>query len=139
MDNPRIPPESGQPGYERRDVNIRAVLWLAVATAVGAGIVHVGLAVLLHGYDVQARRADPQLPPLAAEPSPVRGLRLQATPLADYEHFRQEQKRLASSYGWVDRQQGVVRVPIERAMELYLAHRQPPTESATPAPPEKQP
>lgn len=36
-----------------------------------------------------------------------------------------QQRDRLSRYGWVDRQEGIVHVPIERGMELYLA-RQPP-------------
>jgi hypothetical protein len=54
-----------------------------------------------------------ELPPLGADgerPFATRGLR---------EHRRQEQATL-DSYGWVDRATGIVRVPIERAIELTL-------------------
>lgn len=35
------------------------------------------------------------------------------------------QKRRLESYGWVDRPRGVIHVPIDRAMELYLAGQRP--------------
>ncbi|MEW6272683.1 MAG: hypothetical protein AB1689_25670 [Thermodesulfobacteriota bacterium] len=48
--------------------------------------------------------------------------RLQVDPKLDiYEHRRAEE-RLLSTYGWVDRKAGVVRIPIERAIDL-LAQR----------------
>ena len=34
--------------------------------------------------------------------------------------IRAEQDRMAETYGWVDQSKGVVRLPIERAMELTL-------------------
>jgi cbb3-type cytochrome oxidase subunit 3 len=42
----------------------------------------------------------------------------------------EEWNKTASSYGWVDKEKGVARVPIERAMELELADLR----SKTPAP-----
>jgi hypothetical protein len=33
-----------------------------------------------------------------------------------------EDERVLGSYGWIDAQNGVVRIPIERAMELVLEH-----------------
>ena len=42
----------------------------------------------------------------------------------------EEWKKAASSYGWVDKEKGVARIPIERAMELELAALQ----SKKPAP-----
>ncbi len=35
------------------------------------------------------------------------------------DHREREQAEL-SAYGWIDRQQGIVRLPIERAMELTV-------------------
>ncbi len=35
--------------------------------------------------------------------------------------LRAADRELLSTYGWVDRKQGVTRVPIERAMELIVA------------------
>jgi hypothetical protein len=115
MATPHPPPDPIR-GYETRDVNLRAVLALAIATAMGAVLVQVGLYYLLAGYEAQARRNDTELSPRTQQQSTT----LQSTPLADYERYRREQDRLTTTYGWVDRQQGIVRIPIERAMELYL-------------------
>jgi hypothetical protein len=60
------------------------------------------------------------LPP-AAEP------RLQADPPRDLREHRRREEALLSTAGWVDREAGVVRIPVERAMELVaergLPHR----------------
>jgi hypothetical protein len=127
-------------GYETRDVNIRVVLWLAMATAVGAGLAHVGVYYLMSVYESQARENDPPLSPYAAREAAPPGTPLQAAPLADYEQYRREQERLTSTYGWVNRQQGVVRIPVERAMELYV-ERGPPKPSSPPPdqPPAREP
>lgn len=41
--------------------------------------------------------------------------------LENLAQTRATQRDLASSYGWVNRQEGVVRIPTERAMELAIA------------------
>jgi hypothetical protein len=56
------------------------------------------------GYDLPALGADGE------RPFATRGLA---------EHRREEQETL-DSYGWIDRQAGIVRVPIGRAIELTL-------------------
>jgi hypothetical protein len=38
----------------------------------------------------------------------------------DLEHLRQHEDNLLNNYGWVDPKAGVVRVPIDRAMDLVL-------------------
>lgn len=56
--------------------------------------------------------AEPQ--PLPPEP------RLQVAPSADLEELRAEEDARLSSYGWIDREQQVVHIPIDRAMDILL-------------------
>jgi hypothetical protein len=44
--------------------------------------------------------------------------RLQINPAADLRDLRKWEERRLSGYGWADRTQNVVRLPIERAIEL---------------------
>jgi len=46
---------------------------------------------------------------------------LQVTPAVDLAEVRAAEQRILSSYEWVDRPNGVVRIPIERAIELTAA------------------
>ena len=46
---------------------------------------------------------------------------LQINPSADLAAHRAAEHRQLTSYGWVDRQAGVVRMPIERAMQDVAA------------------
>jgi hypothetical protein len=45
---------------------------------------------------------------------------LQSNGASDMRAFRKEQEEALKTYGWVNRAQGVVRVPIARAMEMVL-------------------
>ena len=47
-------------------------------------------------------------------------LRLQTTAPLDLKRYRADQDKILAGYGWVDPQAGVVRIPVERAMELLL-------------------
>ena len=64
----------------------------------------------------------PRLPP---EP------RLQAHPIKDLEELRKAETELLTTYGWVDKSAGTVRIPVARAIEL-LAQRAGDTGAATP-------
>jgi hypothetical protein len=44
--------------------------------------------------------------------------RLQVSPRRDLQVMRAEEDSVLGSYGWIDRQAGIVRIPIARAMEL---------------------
>ncbi len=70
---------------------------------------------------------------LQPEPSPTASLwaeaerlppqpRLQVVPARDLQTARIDEEALLNSYGWVDPEAGVVRIPIERAIDV-LAQR----------------
>lgn len=96
----------------------------------GAAIVFIALAALgmiavaiLRPLMVKSQESEyPPANPLAASygrsepPAP----RLQVDPALDIFEHRKAEQQVLSSYGWVDRKAGVVRIPIERAMSLLV-------------------
>ena len=46
---------------------------------------------------------------------------LQTMPLADLEALQAAQRARLEEYGWVDKEKGIVRVPIGRAMQIVAA------------------
>ena len=105
--------------YEPRDVNVRALLRLGIFIIISAVIIHAGgwmLFEYLSRSGPHERRpamlfpqGGPQAPP---EP------RLQLAPETDLKQKQAAANELLNSYGWVDRQSGVVRIPIEQAMKM---------------------
>jgi len=66
---------------------------------------------------LESRRAEPPEP------------RLQAHPLRDMHELRATEKSILEGYGWVDRETGVVHIPVARAIEL-TAERGLPSQAA---------
>jgi hypothetical protein len=60
-----------------------------------------------------------------APPAPV----LQTAPIDDLVALRARERSLLETYGWIDKERGIVRIPIEKAMDL-LATRGLPARSA---------
>jgi len=48
--------------------------------------------------------------------------RLQPNPRADLDALRAQEKAVLETYGWIDKGRGIVRIPIEQAIEI-LARR----------------
>jgi hypothetical protein len=46
--------------------------------------------------------------------------KLQVSPAVDLAKFRTEEAAALDNYGWVDKDKGIVRIPIDRAMDLVL-------------------
>jgi hypothetical protein len=108
--------------HEESDVNIRAILGFGVALIGVAAVVHL-LIYALFGYFTSRENAKVLSEyPLAAAagdrlpPEP----RLQTNPRQDLADLRAKEDELLGSYGWVDRNAGVVRIPIDAAMRLTL-------------------
>ncbi len=47
---------------------------------------------------------------------------LQAAPQDDRARYFAEKRRLLDSWEWIDREHGVVRIPIQEAMQIMAAH-----------------
>ncbi len=104
--------------WERRDVDVVGLFLIAAILVIG-GI----FAVLLTGgmlrfLNHQRNVSDKAPPAVAAERADFPLPRLQISPPVDLEKFGAEQNRELTTYGWIDRQKGIVRIPIERAIEL---------------------
>ena len=106
--------------YESYDQRIRPVVTFTIALAALTLLVLWLMKVTSDTFTREALEGSRSIHPLAdatkVELSPEP--RLQETPALDLELFRAREEKELSTYGWIDRPNGVVRIPIERAMEL---------------------
>lgn len=139
-ENGGTPPDVTR-GHETRDISTRVVATFGLSLFLG-GLVVVGVVALLYQeFTRQAERAYPREYPLArvgpAELPPEP--RLQTHPRWDLQRMRAEEDRILDSYGWVDPQRGIVRIPIERAMALLVEQGLPARQGAAPYAPQVSP
>jgi hypothetical protein len=125
MGTPHTKPSSSadradNPGYETEDVKGRGII-ISGGVLIIIMVITMLLISSLTGYlEGLAEQGDEPLSPLIeSQPTPV-GARLQQSPPADMKAFRVEQQEVLQSYQWVDKSNGVVRIPIERAMQLTI-------------------
>jgi len=109
--------------YETSDASIRSIAKFGVGLLV---LMLFAMAVMWLMFRYLAARPEPDTgappsPMLAAQEAPP-APRLQVTPRTDLESLRSAEQAVLNSYGWVNREAGVVRIPISRAIEL-LAQR----------------
>jgi hypothetical protein len=116
--------ENREVQFEHSDVDASSLLkygfWLVVTTAV----VVVILWRLYFVFVAQeaARQAPPPVMKVDPEAMSVPLPNLQTLPNLDLAAFRAREDSVLHSYGWMDKEAGVVRIPIEEAMRL-LAER----------------
>jgi hypothetical protein len=107
--------------HETTDIPLTGTTRAAIVTMVVIG----GVMAAMYGawglFEWRMRKVDRPAPPLAEQgyghrlpPTP----RVQSTPVEDLAHYRAAQDGKLASYGWIDRNSGAVRIPIERAMAL---------------------
>ena len=115
VDNPEVV-------HEESDVNVSAVLRYGLGLFVIAAIAHVFLFWLVGVYERQYHRAQTQVYPMASgqqdrlPPEP----RLQDNPQEDLRSLRTRQDTQLHQYGWVNKEAGIARIPIEEAMRIVV-------------------
>jgi len=119
--------ESTSPGYERRDLNVRAVAWFMA----GLSVALIGIFVGLHYFQSYLSGGRTHAAAAAPISNPAPAPRLQSNPRVDLKAWRSAQKAELNRYRWVDRQAGIVEIPIEQAMELTLQRGLPARQPAT--------
>jgi hypothetical protein len=132
-DNDLFNPETH---HEHSDVPVRPLFWFIIIFVVFAIVSHVALYLLYKAFvkgersrmdppqTQVSRPADagvPQNQPLLqpfprGEVAPYR-----QTPVTDLEDMRRAEDRVLKHYGWVDKQHGVVHIPIDEAKKMLAA------------------
>ena len=112
-------PENPTLGHERSDLDPKRVTVVGLATLLSLGaLAYAGTYLLFRYFNV--REAPPgrsaASPPAELPPAP----RLQTDPPVDLQGLRAREDLRLRSYGWVNREQGIARIPIDRAMDLLV-------------------
>jgi hypothetical protein len=111
LDNPAV-------NHDRSDVDLRRITYWGAGLAAA---VLLFLLLLFWLFDLFSARESkrghhpvgiPKTAPPATAPQ------LQISPPTDMRQLRAAEDKILNSYGWVDKEKGAVRIPIERAMEI---------------------
>jgi hypothetical protein len=125
---------TGHGSYERRDIGVGAVLYFLVGLAASIMLVYF----LADGlYSFLSKRVESEQAPVSPlvtnAPADTRHLpidyrdylkqnfpspQLEIDERTQLDGIRTEEANILSTYGWVDQKAGIVRIPIDRAMDL---------------------
>lgn len=106
--------------YERKDASVPIIASVACGLILSILVAELALSRYFRALKKESTRppsTDVALVNQRKAPPPPR---LQADPVSDLNEYIEKEKVLLSTYGWVDRQKGIVRVPIQRAMETMI-------------------
>ncbi len=109
-------------GHDRREVSFGWLFGIVLFLFCCGVVIHLVLAALLEQFNSSPNPGDAWRPVqeqlLTARSGS--GPLLQISPRLDLRDFRAQEDKQLTGYGWIDRTAGVVRVPIDRAMEQVL-------------------
>ena len=114
--------------HEASDVSIAAVVQFGIGLLVCTTAICLFLWGLFHYFAVREEKSE--LPPatrvvglenkLPPEPRLQGAPGHEVDPIQELKDLRAAEDALLNSYGWVDRNAGITRIPIERAMDKVL-------------------
>lgn len=107
-------------GFEVSDVKFKPFFFAGLGLF---GIVVVCMVIIYFLFGSFQKNSDAKskpVSPLAQGRQLPDGPRLQVDPAMDWIIFDAKQDSILNSYGWISKEAGVVRVPIEKAMEISL-------------------
>jgi hypothetical protein len=107
-----------QASYERSDLRPGYIAFFGIALSVVLVISVVIASLIVHYKTVQHARQDTPIPRLAREREATPGPRLQVEAHSELRQMRAAEDAALNNYGWVDKNAGIVRIPVDQAMEV---------------------
>ncbi len=107
-------------GHEHREANLKLIIW----GAIGLGLSTVVIMILVWGiFNVlktteQKEPGQQALSPLATPGQLPPEPRLTARPYEELQNLRAHEEDVLNHYGWQDQKNGIVHIPIDKAMDI---------------------
>ena len=118
-----IAPKSGSQarGYEQSDASASMLAKVGIVLAVSLVCIFVGIVVLFRVFSyLEPLLFDQEPHALAQTRQPGSGPRLQLDPPQQKIDMKATEDHVLTTYDWVDREQGLVRIPIDRAIAILV-------------------
>lgn len=129
--NAHTPHPDAALGHETADINVWAVGKFAIALVIVTSVSVVLLFGLMKYFESQYK---PEVATMVDPPRVFPEPRLQRTPVLDLKAFRAQEDKVLDSYAWIDQPRGIVRIPIDRAIDVLAARGiAPVTQASRPA------
>ena len=124
VNNPIEPESNPTVAHERTDADTRAITQFGIALVLVLVLSQLGLWWLFNSFTRRESKLSPPVTALvrAQAPTAPPEPRLQDNPQADMRTMREKEESILNHYGWVDPNRGVVRIPIDRALDLVAEH-----------------
>lgn len=107
-----------QTRHELRDVTVRPIVGFCIGLLLLVAFSFWVTRVLFKYFAAREAKVASTLSLVEARPQLPPEPRLQVLPVQDLKQIRDAEESILHSYGWVNQRAGIVRIPIERGMQL---------------------
>lgn len=104
--------------FEHRDIDFRRVMAIIGWLALGILIVYGVCAIIIFSSKPPYRHWKRVIEPIRTEPPEPR---LQTNPSEDLTALHAEEDAALQHYGWIDRANGIVHIPIDQAVDILAS------------------
>jgi len=117
---PNEPESNPTVAHEETDADTRAITQFGIALALVLVLSQLGLWWLFNSFTRRESKLSPPVSALVRAQAPTEPPepKLQANPQSDMRMMREKEDTILNHYGWVDPNHGVVRIPVDRALDL---------------------
>jgi hypothetical protein len=126
MVEPNVSAKTVETGHELSDLSPRNIAIFALALATTIIVVLWVCYGLFQHYSTVIRKTETPPSPLSYSRAPTPEPHLLVHPGQDMKAMRAAEDSILNNYAWVDREKGIVRIPINRAIDI-VAQRGLPT------------
>jgi hypothetical protein len=106
--------------HEKSDAHVPSIYKFVVGTFALLFVSMLAMWVLFIALEKTSPQVAAGVSPMAVERGRVipTGPRLQTVPNGNLPEFRQHEDSVLATYGWIDKNDGVVRIPVDRALDV---------------------
>lgn len=120
MSSKKSKPQNPNPDYQDRDIKLKPLLVGLAVMVVVLVLAFVGMSGLLSFFKADAAKTYEPASELTAERTLPGGPLLQVVPKEELAAHRAVEQLFLHQYQWLDREAGVARIPIDRAMAILV-------------------
>jgi hypothetical protein len=114
------PGENPEVSYERQDVNVFRITAFGIGLLISCVVVVFAMWAMFDFLSSREDKKNPANPPSMVNDRPTLPPepRLQAAPKVELKQLREDEDQILNNYGWVDPAKGIVRIPIDQAIDI---------------------
>jgi hypothetical protein len=106
-------------GHEYNNLVVKGLIVFAVVLVAVSVVIELSLVYVMRDFKREETALEALAPPgLADKSATFPAPRLQARPPVDLIKFKEDELGRLNAYGWVDREQGIAHIPIDRAIAI---------------------